>query len=39
VKPDETTVCDVLRTMSERLGVPAERFGDSRRVVSELLVG
>ena len=39
VQPDETTACDVLRTMSERLGVPAERFGDSRRVVSELLVG
>lgn len=39
VKPDETTVCDVLRTMSERLGVPAERFGNNRKVVRELLVG
>ncbi|MCE2726557.1 MAG: DUF1552 domain-containing protein [Planctomycetaceae bacterium] len=39
VKRDETTVCDVLRTMSERLGVPAEGFGNSRRVVNELLVG
>jgi hypothetical protein len=38
VKPVETSVCDVLRTMSERLGVPAEGFGDSRRVVQELLV-
>ncbi len=37
-KPDATTVCDVLRTMSERLGVSAEGFGDSRRVISELLV-
>jgi hypothetical protein len=37
VRPQETTVCDVLRTMSERLSVPAERFGDSRRVVSEIL--
>ncbi|MBA4067484.1 MAG: hypothetical protein C0501_28000 [Isosphaera sp.] len=37
VKAEETTVCDVLRTVSERLGVPAERFGDSRRVVNELL--
>jgi hypothetical protein len=32
------TVCDVLRTMSERLSVAAERFGDSRKVVSEILV-
>ena len=39
VKPEETTVCDVLRTMSERLGVSAEGFGDSRQVVRELLVG
>lgn len=38
-KPEQTTICDVLRTMSERLGVPAEGFGDSRRVVHELLVG
>jgi hypothetical protein len=37
VRPQETTVCDVLRTMSERLGVPAERFGDSRKTVSEIL--
>lgn len=37
VKPDEATVCDVLRTMSERLGVPAERFGDSRRTLAEML--
>jgi hypothetical protein len=37
VKPEETTVSDVLRTMSERLGVPAAGFGDSRRVVDELL--
>lgn len=36
-KVQETTICDVLRTMSERLGVPSERFGDSRRSVSELL--
>ena len=38
VRPQETSVCDLLRTMSERLGVRAERFGDSRRVVTELLV-
>lgn len=38
-KPEQTTVCDVLRTMSERLGVSAAGFGDSRRVVNELLTG
>jgi|694.fasta_scaffold20087_4 hypothetical protein len=37
VKRDETTVCDLLRTMSERLGVPAEGFGNSRKVISEIL--
>ncbi len=36
-KVQETTICDVLRTMSERLDVPADRFGDSRRSVKELL--
>jgi hypothetical protein len=36
-KVQETTICDVLRTMSERLDVPADRFGDSRRIVKELL--
>jgi hypothetical protein len=37
VKPEETTVSDVLRTMSERLGVAAAGFGGSRRVIDELL--
>lgn len=37
IKPAETTVCDVLRTMMERLGVPARGFGDSHRLVNELL--
>jgi hypothetical protein len=36
-KVQETTICDVHRTMSERLDVPADRFGDSRRVAQELL--
>jgi hypothetical protein len=36
-KVQDTTVCDVLRTMSERLDVPADRFGDSRQVIQELL--
>lgn len=38
-KREETSVCDVLRTMSERLGVSAAGFGDSRCVVNELLIG
>jgi len=37
VEPEETTVSDVLRTISERLGVAAAGFGGSRRVVDELL--
>jgi hypothetical protein len=28
---------DLLRTISERIGVPAEGFGESRRVLTELL--
>ena len=33
----ETTVCDLHRTLSERLGVPAPAFGDSRRTLDEIL--
>ena len=32
-----TTVSDLLRTISERLGVPAEGFGGSTRVLDEIL--
>ncbi len=37
VEPEETTASDVLRTMSERLGVAAAGFGGSRRAVDELV--
>ena len=37
VKPDQTTISDLLRTISERLGVPAPGFGDSSKVIGELL--
>lgn len=36
-KADDTTMSDVLRTISERLGVPAAGFGGSTRAVGELL--
>ena len=35
--PDAVTMSDLLRTISERIGVPAEGFGESRRVLDELL--
>ena len=35
--PDAVTMSDLLRTISEVCGVPAEGFGDSRRIVGELL--
>jgi hypothetical protein len=35
--PDAVSMSDLLRTISERMGVPAEGFGESRRVLTELL--
>lgn len=36
--PQPTSVSDLLRTISERMQVPAAGFGESRRVLDELLV-
>ena len=35
--PDAVSMSDLLRTISERMRVPAEGFGESRRVLTELL--
>ena len=35
--PSAVSMSDLLRTISERMGVPAEGFGESRRVLMELL--
>ncbi|GDY13607.1 hypothetical protein LBMAG53_24850 [Planctomycetota bacterium] len=37
VKKDQTTLCDLHRTISERMGVPAAGFGDSTKVIAELV--
>jgi hypothetical protein len=35
--PDAVSMSDLLRTISERMGVAAKGFGESRRVLDELL--
>lgn len=35
--PDAVSMSDLLRTISEQIGVPAAGFGESRRVLTELL--